>query len=151
MSRRTSALQIEILTSLTKRRAISVVSVSRDLGRIRASVSRSLHNLRRDGFVCKDGRVWTITHSGRQELLMRVRPTIFLLAIRDKKARRKHDFWWREGDPTGSVLQHANLWVHPEYTFDLMLTVLQKALSSHEDTVELYLWRPDIGAWWLHD
>jgi DNA-binding MarR family transcriptional regulator len=64
---RRSLLQTQILVSLGKQHASSIVSLARNLGSSRPAVSRSLKALADQGFVRRDGRAWSITDEGREE------------------------------------------------------------------------------------
>ena len=64
---RTSTLRLTLLHELLNEPAGSVTELATRLGKLRPSVSRSLHLLEAEGLVEREGREWRITSSGRDE------------------------------------------------------------------------------------
>ena len=65
---RTSTLRLTLLHELQNEPAESVTELAARVGKLRPSVSRSLHRLRAQGLVELEGREWQITSQGREEV-----------------------------------------------------------------------------------
>lgn len=70
---------------------------------------------------------------------------IYRLEVYDcQTTTQKHTYIWTEGAAYGYVIQHANKWIHPHYTFDMFLAVIERAFVRG-DAALLFTWD---GAYW---
>lgn len=65
---RTSILQLMLLQELHQTPVTSVTDLAARVGKLRPSVSRSLHTLEAEGLVTLEGGEWRVTSSGREEV-----------------------------------------------------------------------------------
>lgn len=73
---------------------------------------------------------------------------ILRIGIFSSKKELKHSFIWKEGEETGTCVQHANMWIHPAMTFAMFMDVVRHGITLRNDVLAVFYWDSQQGHWY---